>query len=255
MYCTRCGREIPAGAKYCTGCGTQVRREKRYVATGDSAFGKIRENASVLKDCSMMFVGTILGLIVCIFFLNAEMFKVTFELFSRTQTETFTMFQDKDFFKALFILAYIAAAILMLAPLLTGKEWQTWNAWPSLIIPVLAVVVLAFVAASAKGNVSDDEMVQYMMEAMDVKVKLATGGWLFIGVNVFTVVTGYMTAKAIGGAQDLQEQLREAGKQENRTVEQDTRYWCAICGEEGPFNDCCTKCGSRSKVFFKNETE
>ena len=251
MYCTRCGREIPAGAKYCTGCGAQVGRVKKCGATGESAFGKFRENARVLKNCSTTFVGAILGLLACIFFVNAGMFKASYEAFSGTQTITVTMFQDKGFLKAVFVLVYIVAAGLMLAPLFTEREWRKWSVWPSIVVPVFAILVLVLVTSSAKNYISDDKIVQYLMEAMNVEVKMAAPCWLFIGVNAFTVIMGLMTTSAIGDALDLQEQLREAERQENGTTKGDEHYWCAACGEEGPFKDGCPKCGSNSKAYVK----
>lgn len=251
MFCSKCGKELSNNAQFCSNCGAKVSGEKRSIDLSNISLdgfigvnevsGTIKRGLETLKHCKWMFLGTILGLIISLFFLGAEMFEVTYKTFW-TNTESFTMFEDKAFLKVLFILAYIVSAGMLLLPLVTGKNWYNWNVYPALCVPAAAVVVLIFTMLGAKNGVDSSDV----MQVVNATVKLSANGWLFIIINAVTIFLSIKVGLAIG---EVQEARPAVEMEEEKAPVQ--IYWCAMCGEEGPFEDGCTKCGSHSKVYFK----
>lgn len=254
MYCVKCGKEIPDDAQFCSECGTKVGGGKRgYDFSGIDLSGlkkvveakqlkEIKRGMEIVESCKWFFFASIIGLIISLFFLGTEMFEVTIEAFW-THTETFTMFEGKDFLKVLFIFGYIAAAVILIFPLITGKDWELGNFYLALGVPVLAVLVLLFVMISAKNGMAGNEL----LEAVDAKVKVSANGWLFIIINALTACFVIKSNLVIAEAQEN----RQKEGNEAETVP-GPPYWCAMCGEEGPYeNEICPKCGSKSKRFFR----
>lgn len=243
MFCSKCGKEIPDEARFCTGCGAQVGGERKNLTISEFRLDGLKKRIDLLGNCKVYFFGGILGLIISIFFLGAEMFEVSYQLWS-THTESFTMFEDKAFFKVLFILAYIVTAGILLMPLITGKEWEDWNFHPAFWVPIAAVVVLLLTMVTAKNGIKSDEL----MQVVDAKVKLSANGWLFIIINAVTALLVVKSGLAVAEAQDARQT-----QEEKKNSEKFVPYWCGECEAEGPFaNDgACPRCGSKTKKFFK----
>lgn len=254
MFCVKCGKELPDDAQFCSGCGTKVGGEKRTVEIPKLDIGALKEKAEkrktkgleegmkILESCKWFFFGGIVALIVAMFFLGAEMFEVNYQLLWSDRTETFTMFNDRNFFKVLFIFGYLLAAGMLLYPLFAGKIWKLDHFYLALGMPVLSILVLIFVMIAAKNKMADDSL----MQAVDAAVTLSTSGWLFIIINLLAVG---LLVKANLSIAEVEENMPE----EEAEKVPEKPYWCAMCGEEGPFEDGCTKCGSHSKVFFKDD--
>ena len=250
MFCYKCGKELPDDASFCTSCGAKQGMERKPFSFENIHFSNVRvplpekkqigRIADRLGDAKMYFFSTIAGLVLALFLLGGEMFEVTFEFLS-TRVERFTMFEDRDFLKFLCVVGYLLATVLFVLPLLAGKEWSGWNVYPAMGVPVFTVLVLLLIMASAKNQMADS----WMMEAVEAKASLTAGGWFFLLISAATVFLAIKTIRTLPEVQEIEREEQEI---------QDTRppYWCAMCDAEGPFeNECCPKCGSKSKKFFR----
>lgn len=254
MFCYKCGKEIPDDASFCSGCGTRQDAGKKSFSFESIHSGNVKISLpekkvfsgrlDILGGCKPYFFCAVAGLVLALFFLGAQMFEVTFEFMS-TRVERFSMFEDREFLKFLFIVAYLLSAVLMLVPFATKKEWETWNVYPAICVPIISVVVLMFIMISAKNRMADS----WMMEAVKAKATLSAGGWFFVLISVVTAVCAVKSALSIGEAQ---ERMVSEKAELAVDVESQPPYWCMQCGEEGPFEgDCCPKCGTKSKRYFK----
>lgn len=251
MFCWKCGKEISQDAKFCSACGAQAGGKKNTFAIGNMRLEKtgldgfcadgVKRGVRMLGDCKVFYFGAILGLVLGLFLLGAEMFEVTVELFY-TRTERFTMFEDKEFWKFAFILAYILAATTMLVPLLTGKGWGAWNMYPAIGVPAVTVVVFLLMMVSALNQMGASEI----MGEMEAKASLTVNGWFFVLINIVTASIAIKATYDIAENQTvmLNEEIEVA-------TEKEIPYWCANCDMEGPYDDVCPRCGSKSKRFFK----
>lgn len=250
MFCWKCGKELPEGARFCPGCGTQTAGERTAFtfenihAGGMQSFAPTLSHGKIgverLRDCKGYFWGTIACLILVLFFLGGEMFEVSFEFFT-TQVERFTMFEGKDGLKTLFALVFLTSCAVLLIPLVMNKEWAGWNVYPAVIAPALSLLVLFITMGSAKKQMADS----WMMEAVDAKAALTGMGWLFLLINVIAVILAVKTIRALS---ELQEDVAEEYAE---VQDSQPPYWCAMCEQEGPYDDVCPQCGSRSKKYFK----
>lgn len=249
MFCWKCGKEIPDDASFCSSCGSKQEMTRKAFSFENIHFNNVRVSlpekkqigriADRLGDAKIYFFSTIAGLVLALFLLGGEMFEVTFEFLS-TRVERFTMFEDRNFLKFLCVVGYLLAVALLMLPLFAGKEWTGWNIYPAMGVPVFTVLVLLLIMVSAKNQMADS----WMMDAVDAKASLTTGGWFLMLISAVTVFCAIKTGQALPDALEIEEE-QEA---------QDTRppYWCAMCDAEGPFeNDCCPQCGSKSKKYFK----
>lgn len=239
MYCSKCGKQIADDVKFCSYCGSSVNGQ-----TGASVKTSSNQVASLLQEKKWTLWGAVLGCIVSLFLLGAEMFEITYTAFW-SNTESFTMFGDKAFFKFLFIVGYIVAAGVMVLPMIREEEWTDWNFWPAVGLPVVSLIVLFFVIIVMKSKVSSDEL----MEAIKATVKVSTKGWVFILSNIATCVLAFKAGSDIGEMQEA------AHKAEVSAVWQKQVCWCARCGEEISLDGACPKCGSTSRIFSKKDRD
>lgn len=249
MFCYKCGKEIPDDASFCSACGSKQEMTRKAFSFENIHLNnvgvalpekkQIDRMVDRLGDAKIYFFGTIVCLVLALFLLGGEVFEVTFEFLS-TRVERFTMFEDRNFLKFVCVAGYLLSIVLFAIPLLAGKEWAGWNIYPAMGVPVFAVLVLLLVMASAKNQMADS----WMMDAVDAKATLTTGGWFFLLLNSVAVFCAIKTERALPDVLEIEE--------EQETQDIHPPYWCAMCDAEGPFeNDCCPKCGSKSKKYFK----
>lgn len=247
MFCWKCGKELPEEAKFCPGCGAQINGEKRTISAEIIAphTDNIKRGLGALKDCKGLFLGTIAGIIMALFFLGGEMFEVTFEFFT-TFSERFTMFEENESLKTVFILAHIAVLTLMVMPLLTGKTWGSFHLYPAAVIPLINVVVFFIIMLSVKEQMAES----MMMDAVQAKVALTANGWLFLLVNIATELLAINTKNVLV---EEQKEAREKEIKEEAEEEEpvERAYRCAFCDMEGPYEGDCPRCGSASKRYIK----
>lgn len=251
MFCWKCGKEIPENVQCCPICGAQATEKKETLTTGNTPFERIHLNdisidsvkrgMRILGHCKVYYFSAILGLILSLLFLSVEMIEVKVDLFY-THTEYFSMFEDKEFWRFVFALAYILAAIAMLLPLLTGKGWEAWRMYPAICVPVVTVVVLSFIMVSVLKQMGRSEI----MDVVNAKASLTANGWIFVLVSILTVVITIKAAYAIAENQAIM-----LNEDIEVTTENKIPYWCFNCDMEGPFEGACPRCGSKSKKFIK----
>lgn len=249
MYCGKCGKKIPEGARFCPACGAQANRGAEAFTFENIHAGKVKppvrtythEKSAMerLGECKSYFFGAVAGLILAMFFLGAQMYEVTFEFFT-THSERFTMFEEKGGLKTIFILLSLFAAAAMLLPIIMNKQWERWNLYPALVVPGLSLLILLATMASVKSQMAD----HWMMEAVDAKIAFTGNGWLFLLINLVVVALAVKTIRVLSEIQE---------DEENETLVQtkQTPYWCAQCDQEGPYEGACPRCGSLSKKHFK----
>lgn len=250
MFCWKCGKEIPDDASFCSGCGTKQEMGRKAFTFENIHSGNVKislpERNQVAKCMNRLgaskvyFFSVITGLVLALLFLNGEMFEVTFEFLS-TRVERFTMFDGRDFLKFVCVAGHLLSVVVLLFPVVTGKQWKGWNLYPAVVVPVFSVLSLLIIMASAKNQMADS----WMMEAVEAKASLTTGGWFFLLISVATVFLAIKTVRVLSDIQEIETEDREI---------QDTQppYWCAMCEMEGPFeNEICPKCGSKSKKYFR----
>lgn len=248
MFCWKCGKELPDGAKFCSDCGertgenlketgentVQVKDSLQTVSNG-STFG---ERLDLLKDYKGVFWGAVVCLVVSLLLLGGEMFKVTYQLFSE-HSVSLTMFDGRQTLKVILILANLIAIALMLAPLATGKQYARFNFVPAVIIPIVNVLILLIIMTSAKEQMNES----LMMDAVRAKASLTGSGWVFLLTNLSAILLG-LNVKNIA-PEDVNVKAAGADKEDNT----DRPYRCAFCGMEGPYDGECPRCGSVSKKY------
>lgn len=159
MFCPNCGKQLPDDAKFCGGCGTRMEAPKPAPDANKPPVGiKIPvpniplsgNRMEELKKRSLFFFGSLVTLLLALFFLLGNQLKGKVSLFGYTETQNFSMFMDHNFWKVLFILLFLAAIVVALLPLITGGKWKLWNQIPAAAVSALSVLWLLIVFVAAK---------------------------------------------------------------------------------------------------------
>ncbi|MBO5317082.1 MAG: zinc ribbon domain-containing protein [Oscillospiraceae bacterium] len=183
MFCANCGKELQSTGEFCSHCGKRVGAEKRTVTTTFNQPETLVPGLRTLKGNAGVFFASVVLLIISVFLVGQKMFVVSYRAFS-TQYLEFTMFEEKEFLKVLFVLGYIGSATMMLMPLFTGRDWENFHFVPGICMQMAAAIMLfiTFVVVSGKMNTEE------IMEAVDASISMTTNAWMLIMVIVGNIV-------------------------------------------------------------------
>lgn len=250
MFCWKCGKELPDGAKFCFYCGERTvesRQENgensvkvedglQKVSNG-STFG---ERLDLLKDYKGTFWGAVACLLVSLLLLGGEMFEITYQLFSEHSVRL-TMFDGRETLKLILILANLIVIALMLAPLVTGKNYERYNLVPAVIISIANVLILLIIMMYAKEQMNES----LMMDAVRAKASLTGNGWVFLIANCAAILLALNVENVV--PKTVSQETPDAENEDNAN----RPYRCAFCDLEGPYEGDCPRCGSVSKKYIK----
>ena len=146
MFCPNCGKQLPDDARFCGGCGNRMETPAVQTPVTPAETRKIPEitlsgdRLGELKNRNLFFFGSLATLFVAMLFLFGKQIRAKVSLWGFTETETFSMFMDHNFWKVLFILLYLGAIAVALLPLITGGKWKLWNQIPAAGVSAVAVL-------------------------------------------------------------------------------------------------------------------
>jgi hypothetical protein len=135
-----------------------------------------------LKKRSLFFFGSLVTLLLALFFLLGNQLKGKVSLFGYTETQNFSMFMDHNFWKVLFILLFLAAIVVALLPLITGGKWKLWNQIPAAGVSAVAVLWLLIVLVAARVEMNRQGFGSGM-----AKIGFSFGGVVFLLLNLGTI--------------------------------------------------------------------
>lgn len=203
MYCSNCGKELQNGESFCSNCGTKAGAIKSggfdfsKAENIQKAIEQIKDRLNGLGDHKKAYLSSICLLIISAFLVTKEMFQVSYTVFY-TNTSTYTMFEDNEVLGTLFVLAFLAAAVAMLLPLLLNREWKTSDFALGKYVPLASLVWLFIVIIVAINKVSD-EMGEYqgLLDAVDLSFKFTSNAWFFMIISVCAALFAFIAAKVI----------------------------------------------------------
>ena len=196
MFCPNCGKQLPDDARFCGGCGARMEAPKPAPDANKTPVGiKIPvpniplsgNRMEELKKRSLFFFGSLVTLLLALFFLLGNQLKGKVSLFGYTETQNFSMFMDHNFWKVLFILLFLAAIAVALLPLITGGKWKLWNQIPAAAVSALSVLWLLIVFIAAKI-----EMRNYGFGS-SAKLGLSFAGVMLLLLNFATIALSALT--------------------------------------------------------------
>lgn len=248
MFCWKCGKELPENAKFCPGCGTQIvkrecENEEKTIQPDNVSLtapdsSALLERMSLLKDFKGVFWGTIICLLASIMVMGGEIFEVTYQMFGE-YSERVTMFDGREALKVVLVLANLIVIVLMLAPLVMGKNYERYNLVPAVIIPIANMLILLIVMMSAKEQMNES----MLMEAVRAKAALTGNGWVYLITNIAALFLS-LNAKNIV-SEPVNTDITKTTEKDNTN----RPYRCAFCDMEGPYEGECPRCGSVSKKY------
>lgn len=266
MFCRKCGKEIQGGAKFCSACGTPTEGEHGGIQLPEVKMG-LKDGMDMLKsgDCKGEFFIALAGLAAGAFLIGQKVLNITYKFFGEENLQA-ELFRGNEFWKTVFLAAYILAAVLLLVPIFKGKVWEEKYAYAALAVPVLTLVVLIITMLGAKSMIGE-ELGDYanILEQLEFKINLTASGWFLILVNIVTIVTAWNSAAALNGYMEyLRDKKEPAPKEEPEPVpEVKVPTWkmvemgslpisqgentkeCPRCGREQKGDrKCCFECGA-----------
>lgn len=192
MYCKQCGKELRDDEMFCSSCGTKAGEVKKTTFEMPDA-ERLKNSVDVFKsrlndlgENKVTYLTGICLLLVSAFLLTKEMFAVSYTVFY-TNSYTYTMFENKEVLGTLFVVAYLAAVVTMLVPLLLNKEWKRNDFTLGKYVPVASLLWLLIVILAVYDEVAG-ELNEYkiLLDAVDLKVKLTSNAWVLIIIWIVT---------------------------------------------------------------------
>ena len=195
MFCQNCGKELNEGERFCPRCGTESGKSKKGVNLDIKVNEFLHEVDGIqrkierLGESKIHYFAGILLQIISILFIGKDMFAVSYELFS-TNYLHFTLFEDNEEMKHLFLIGYVAAAVMLLVPVLFSKEWKITHFILGMCMPIASVFWLVVAALRARGEVKSSGYYG-LLEAVDIKIELSSNAWMLILVSISAVYLVY----------------------------------------------------------------
>lgn len=204
MTCKNCGNIIPNGAAFCGKCGTPVKQEQSFVEYGQgNAQGNAQRPvyAGVGSEKSGKVKQMCIGLCVMhvlqvIFWFTSFMYaSVSFMGMTQKESASIAAFcseGDIGFFTPVFIVLFIAAALVAILPVLKNSMEKRRRMIFSKIVSILTVAIMLLIRWAGK-------------EVLDgyASVGFTFTGWLFIldtiAIFVLTVLISNASKTAAGG--------------------------------------------------------
>lgn len=215
MFCPKCGRENTDNASYCIGCGEKINGEKKMPEISGVSFNRVIKRMDTIKGSEKILFGAIIALVISMFFLGAEMFRISYTVLWSTQNTGFTLFEEQNGLKTIFVLGYLVAVIAMLLPFLTTGGWEKKHFVAGILMPIISLVMFVIVAVSASGKM-ETLLGGSLMDAAQVNFSLTAGAWIFLALTVVTEVLVVKASTDVVGAWQYWDRVaeREHKKQE-----------------------------------------
>ncbi len=178
MFCANCGKELQGSGEFCSHCGSRVGAGQPSPAA-PVRLGNMLPGMKILKGNELMFFFSVILLLISVFLIGEKMFKVSYT-FIVTNTMEFSLFEEKDFLKMLFIVGYIGSAVIVLMPLFKGRDWERAHFAPGVVMQLLSAILFLITLFGAKGKMNSKDILQ----AVDASFALTANAWVFIVVTV-----------------------------------------------------------------------